>query len=299
MIEAPKITKGEMVVLFDMDGTLTEPREKISYEMVKTLSIISSNAKIGIVSGSPIQYIRQQIPQLFEPSVLDKSRFLLMPCNGTQAYAWSKKNRDFEKFYHVDFKSFLVDSCGDIPSANKKYNDIINCILSYQLKIINRFEDIEVAGNFISYRDSMINWSLIGRDASTKLRDKFKILDEDFKIRKNVHDSLRVHMNTSGLNAIESSLGGTTSIDIYPHGWDKTHCLRHIEGAEAWFWGDRCTPGGNDYSLYKKLSEVSQSFKASSPIDCIKSLRENLPIDWYMHDLLEGNLDVKSTTGSD
>lgn len=293
------IEESEMVVLFDMDGTLTEARREIKREMLDTLNTVSKHAKIGIVSGSPIQYIRQQIPQLFEVSSLNKQQFILMPCNGTQAYSWNRSSKEFDKFYHVDFKSFLEEELRDKKEANKKYNDIINCLLLNQVDIIHKFPDINLAGNFISYRDSMINWSMIGRDASLNLRAKFENLDEEFNIRKTVHDSLRVHMNTSGLNAIECSLGGTTSIDIYPRGWDKTHCLQHVAGADVWFWGDRCTPGGNDFSLYDSLFLKRRSFMIESPEDCISSLRKNLPIDWYSTDILEGNLDIKSTTGSD
>ena len=40
------------IVLFDMDGTLTPPREHLDYSLVETLTDISAFAEIGIVSGS-------------------------------------------------------------------------------------------------------------------------------------------------------------------------------------------------------------------------------------------------------
>ena len=52
------------------------------------------------------------------------------------------------------------------------------------------------------------------------------------------------------------SLGGSTSIDIYPHGWDKTHVLNHYKNKDnIWFVGDRCTmEHGNDKALYDALN---------------------------------------------
>lgn len=36
-------------------------------------------------------------------------------------------------------------------------------------------------------------------------------------------------------------------------GWDKTYCLRYLEGAafkEVHFFGDKTFPGGNDYEIF-------------------------------------------------
>lgn len=38
------------------------------------------------------------------------------------------------------------------------------------------------------------------------------------------------------------SIGGKISFDIFPHGWDKTYCLRHVEDEhfeEIHFFGDK------------------------------------------------------------
>ena len=65
---------------------------------------------------------------------------------------------------------------------------------------------------------------------------------------------------------IEATLGGNTSIDIYPTGWDKRHALRHLDEKQIpWFVGDRCEQGGNDYPLYAALKDSGRSFKTSGP----------------------------------
>lgn len=39
------------------------------------------------------------------------------------------------------------------------------------------------------------------------------------------------------------SIGGQISFDVFPKGWDKTYCLRHVENdgyKEIHFFGDKC-----------------------------------------------------------
>ena len=40
------------IVLFDMDGTLTPPRQHLDYNLVEALAETCKYAEIGIVSGS-------------------------------------------------------------------------------------------------------------------------------------------------------------------------------------------------------------------------------------------------------
>ena len=74
-------------VLFDMDGTLTKPRKVISSQMCSQLIELSHKAKVGIVTGSGIDYIEEQCSKLWNGlSHVNMNNFTLMPCNGTQLY---------------------------------------------------------------------------------------------------------------------------------------------------------------------------------------------------------------------
>ena len=42
---------------------------------------------------------------------------------------------------------------------------------------------------------------------------------------------------------LQVSIGGQISFDVFPKGWDKTYCLRHVEKEgykEIHFFGDKC-----------------------------------------------------------
>ena len=88
-------------VLFDMDGTLTEARSRIDISMIFKLAELSKIAKIGIVTGSDMKYIKEQCGPLWDTmSGLDVTNVFLMPCNGTKMYEYTGSR--YEKTYEAD-----------------------------------------------------------------------------------------------------------------------------------------------------------------------------------------------------
>lgn len=87
----------------------------------------------------------------------------------------------------------------------------------------------------------MLNVSPIGRNCSQKEREEFVELDRELKIRDKFVQELRSRFSSYGLIF---SIGGQISIDVFPSGWDKTYCLRYLEGQfdVIHFFGDRTQP---------------------------------------------------------
>jgi len=52
---------------------------------------------------------------------------------------------------------------------------------------------------------------------------------------------------------VKIKLGGETSFDIFPFGWDKTYSLSHFPDYKIWFLGDRCGDNGNDKEIFDAL----------------------------------------------
>ena len=69
------------IVLFDMDGTLTAPRQKIEKNIEEALISLSHLTKIGIVTGSNFDYVMQQCKSLFQRNE-DFSNFFILPFRG-------------------------------------------------------------------------------------------------------------------------------------------------------------------------------------------------------------------------
>jgi phosphomannomutase len=78
------------------------------------------------------------------------------------------------------------------------------------------------------------------------------------------------------------SIGGQISFDVFPKGWDKTFCLNHLEreakepgGIEyttVHFFGDKTSPGGNDYELYNDPRTIGHS--VHGPADTARIVKE-------------------------
>ena len=71
------------------------------------------------------------------------------------------------------------------------------------------------------------------------------------------------------------AIGGQISFDIFPHGWDKTYCLRHVEDEqfeEIHFFGDKTYKGGNDNEIFEDKRTIGHT--VTSPEDTITQLKQ-------------------------
>tara|TARA_B100000131_G_C18082379_1_gene598734 strand:+ start:317 stop:1147 length:831 start_codon:yes stop_codon:yes gene_type:complete len=259
--------KSKQALLFDMDGTLTPARKTIDVCMVALLQdLCTVGHLVCVVSGSPLQYIEQQL-------LIDKIQWpknlVLMPCNGTQVCMQNESSNAYDEIYKVTMSDHLAAS----SSLLEPHRALVHNILELQLYAMRRY-NFSTTGNFVSDRKSMINWSMIGRDASHEVRDAFAIEDFEKGIRKHLRECLRVRLDDSDLHEIDLTLGGSTSIDIFPKGWDKTYALNHLNpDLIPWFWGDKCQQGGNDHTLWRKLQAENRSFEVKSPRDTLVSIQ--------------------------
>lgn len=254
-------------VLFDMDGTLTEPRKPIERQMISFIECLAAQVDVGVVTGSPIEYVVEQLlPGLssWESGVTEKITFY--PCNGTQVYRWDATSGEMTQTY----KTTLSDHLSSVGDASVLYTHIVMNLLNLQSHAIKTYRELSVTGHFISFRDSMLNWSIPGREANSDARASFVDLDKLQGIRPHLRKALRTRLDAFGLETMDTALGGSTSIDIYPKGWDKTYVLRHlIDPEDVWFFGDKCQPGGNDHSLYSVLATRNRSFEVASVEDTL------------------------------
>ena len=123
----------------------------------------------------------------------------------------------------------------------------------------------------------MINWCPIGRSATPSERKTFVELDTSFSpsVRQKMRETVMSHREFCHLN-MEIKLGGDTSFDIYPNGWDKTFALNRFPDYKVWFVGDRCHEGGNDKELYDLLKNEGRSFSTTGPEETMKIIQEKI-----------------------
>ena len=238
--------------------------------MVQVLHKLSDHCRIGIVTGSDFSYVKEQIGDLFkEDNITLANSTQLFPCNGTQA--WHYNGKDF--VHH--FSTSLIDKIGA-----KKLHELCRFLLQQQLLYMSDFPEVPATGDFIVNRGSMLNYCPPGRSCSPEQRKKFKDIDVKRKIRMGMFRRLNTFMEYKDSGCV-AALGGNTSIDIYPRGWDKTYVLNHYHDnpqLKASFIGDRCQAGGNDKTIYEEMinRDNSIAFETTSPEHTIKIIQEQL-----------------------
>ena len=140
--------------------------------------------------------------------------------------------------------------------------------------------EFPLTGHFISNRESTINWCPIGRNALPEDREKWIELDKKHFVREWFIEDFK---NTFSDNNITIKLGGETSFDIYPKGWNKTFPLDKtpfLEYNKIYFAGDRCQPTGNDEELYNHLKNKKDcnGFQVNDPEETINIIKQTIGV---------------------
>jgi phosphomannomutase len=242
------INEMDQVLLFDLDGTLTEPMQCITEDMVAILQKLRDNGFcLNVVGGSDYPKIKRQLGNYLHLF------YYICSENGLATYLCDKLVE------HNSLRAKL---------GEEVLQEVINAIL-HALSTIS----IPVkCGNFIELRNSALNVSPIGRACSESERREFNAYDREHNVREGLIECLKPILNKYDLEAV---IGGMISIDIYPKGWDKCYCLKYFEQEEkVSFFGDKTEKGGNDYTIYNH--PFTNGFKVESPSHLIDILEEEL-----------------------
>lgn len=249
----PKMADGRdktMIMLFDVDGTLTAPRKVITPEMTKFLREANKKIIMGTVGGSDLV---KQVEQL-GPNTLNEWDFVFAE-NGLDAFQ--------------DGKSIGVTSLKE-HLGDENIKTFVNFVMKYLADV-----DIPVKrGTFIEFRNGMLNISPVGRNCSQEERDAFEKYDHEHQIRSKMVSVLQkefAHLN------LTFSIGGQISFDVFPIGWDKTFCLKYLKERgfkTIHFFGDKTFKGGNDHEIFESSDTIGHT--VTCPEDTVKAVNELL-----------------------
>ena len=207
-----------MIYIFDIDGTLTEPRQPITEEFLAFFTEWMKGKKVYLTTGSDYPKAQEQLPSS-----------LLENVNGAFA---SQGNEFYVNGELIEKRDFIFP---------QKLLDELQVFLDYS--------DYSIAtGCHFEFRPAMLNFSIVGRNANPKQRQHYFKWDDLHGQR----DAIADHIN-SNYDNIEATQGGMISLDITPIGANKSqvlHRLKKLEGdVPVYFFGDRMAAGGNDYAL--------------------------------------------------
>ncbi|KAK0731701.1 eukaryotic phosphomannomutase [Lasiosphaeris hirsuta] len=261
MATYPPLAERELentIALFDVDGTLTPARGDVTPEMLDLLARLRQKCAIGFVGGS--NFVKQQ-EQLGLGGVDVTTLFdFCFSENGLTAYKLGAP------LASTSFIKYI---------GEEQYKELVRFVLHY-------IADLELPikrGTFVEFRNGMVNISPIGRNASNAERLEYEKFDLAHGIRATFISKLKEKFGHLGLTF---SIGGQISFDVFPTGWDKTYCLRHLEDeakkpdgiayTTVHFFGDKTAPGGNDYELYDDPRTVGHT--VLNPDDTFRQVKE-------------------------
>ncbi|KAG5679569.1 hypothetical protein PVAND_009129 [Polypedilum vanderplanki] len=245
--------RDEILLLFDVDGTLTPARKSIEPDFEDFLyKKVKSKATIGVVSGSDLTKIKEQL-------------------NGDRLL------NDFDYVFPENGLVFIKNGIEiskqsiQLHLGEKNIKKMINFCLHYIADL-----DIPIKrGTFIDFRNGMINICPIGRQCTYEERLMFNKYDNEHHVREKMIDALKEAFADID---ITFAIGGQISIDAFPKGWDKSYCLQHVINGtnfkEIHFFGDKTSKGGNDYEIFADSRTIGHT--VTDPKDTERQLSDLL-----------------------
>lgn len=221
------------LIIFDLDGTLTESKQLLTNEMAALLARLLAVTRVAIVSGGALlQFQTQVVVQL--PSEANLANLYLLPTSGAALYEFS--NDIWNKVYEerlTEKEAKTIENAMEAAAA--------------ETKIINFSE--QSWGPRIEYRSSQVSMSALGQLAPISLK---KAWDPDHAKRKALQANIAARLPEFSVR-----YGGSTTIDVTKNGIDKAYGARKlcerlgINESDALYVGDELEKGGNDEAIYK------------------------------------------------
>lgn len=201
--------------IFDVDGTLTPSRGIINTDFAEFFKNWQKTHKTYLVTGSDYHKTLEQLGQ----DIVMNSKMIFNCCGN-----------------EVRIGNLITHSSDWQPSQ-----ELLDAL---EEELENSDFPIKT-GKHIEIRTGLVNFSVLGRNATVE--DRKKYVEWDNETGERITIALRLERQ---FDDIDFMIGGETGLDIYPSGKDKRQVLNFIKkDGSIVFFGDKTLPGGNDYPL--------------------------------------------------
>ena len=174
--------------IFDVDGTLTPSRRKITSEFFPIFSNFARENDVYLVTGSDREKTLEQIT-----SEIYNQCKRVYNCSGSDVYEGDKNVYRDDWKLPEDVQSFLYDE------------------LDYSQFMIRN-------GNHIEHRPGGVNFTILGRAEDPFIgRDRYVEWDRQTNERQDIAERIRNQFSN-----LTVAVGGQTGLDIGPKGDDKS-----------------------------------------------------------------------------
>jgi len=251
--------KKKKLVVFDLDGTLTETKSNMDSEMARLFSRLLRNKQIAVIGGGKYALFRRQLLRPLRRSKRLLHNLFLFPTTATSFYRY---RHGWKKVY--------------VKELSKRERTMIKKAFKKSFREINYIEPERTYGKVLEDRGTQVTFSALGQDVVAMLGKKGVFLkkawrDENTSIKLKLARTLQKH-----LPGLEVRAAGYTSIDVTRKGIDKAYGIRQIKKhlgistRDMLFVGDALFLGGNDYAARKTGVEC---LSVSGPQETKKFIR--------------------------
>ena len=256
------------VFVFDVDGTLTPSRTVINPTFAEYFIDVAGRHPMYLVTGSDRA---KTLEQVTEP--VYNSCKAVFQCSGNERWHQDKL-----------IKTTSID-------APQKMFETFDYWLG-----ASRFE--HKTGNHVEVRSGLINFSIVGRNATRHQRAAYVAWDHRTDERRMIAATL----NNAFGDKFSITVAGDTGLDITYLNAGKHQIVDEIleahPGHTIEFYGDKTNPGGNDYSIAQKIHEIGHTVcPVDEYMDTEFSLRgQNLQVDNTKKSLYISNITTQRKT---
>ncbi|KAK2591955.1 Phosphomannomutase 1 [Conoideocrella luteorostrata] len=200
------------VCLFDISGTLSPQQGTVPSEILTLLHTLRSKCAIGFVSRSGLEKQKYRLNATSLEAVTSLFDYSFAE-NGLKAYQFGVLLPPLDP-YNGSFIKYLGED---------RYEELVAVTQNYLAKVDVPFEP---RGPAVKFRKGMLNIAAVGVEAKGQERDVFEAWGKKFDTRERFREAMRERFEGWGLDFI---IGGQVGLDVFPRGWDKTYCPRHLE----------------------------------------------------------------------
>ncbi|MDP3004341.1 MAG: HAD-IIB family hydrolase [Candidatus Azambacteria bacterium] len=226
--EQAKKLLTKKVIVFDLDGTLTESKSNPDKEIASLLCALLRKRKVAVMGGGNREQFQKQFLAYLPRAKTQLENLFILPTSGLSFFKFQKNN--WRKVYQHRL-------------SQKEKTRILNAFET-AFKEIGYIQPKKAYGRIIEDRESQITFSALGQKAPLAKKERW---NKKMDTRRNLKEALEKY-----LPEFEVRIGGLTSIDITKKGMDKAFGIKEImrtlavSQKEIVYIGDALYEGGND-----------------------------------------------------
>ena len=208
--------------IFDVDGTLTPSRKGMNADFQRWFLEFVYDNDVYLVTGSDYP---KTVEQLGTSICENVNR--VYNCNGNDVWEGGVNIRTNEWTLPEEAHEWLSEQLTESTYGTR-------------------------TGLHFEHRPGLVNFSIVGRNATNEQRSEYVVHDE-------LSDERNIIANAFNLKFpnLQATVGGETGIDISLKGNNKSQIIKDFNSKDAlYFFGDAMHKGGNDYPLAQVIKHT-------------------------------------------